>query len=54
MLQHITMSFGVTSITETDDMDSFVKRADEALYMAKESGRNRVVGKAGIIDREEA
>lgn len=50
VVRHVTMSFGVTSITEADDMDSFVKRADEALYMAKESDRNRVVGKAGIID----
>lgn len=48
VVRHITMSFGVTSITEEDDMDSLVKRADEALYMAKESGRNCVVGKACI------
>ena len=48
VVRHVTMSFGVTSIMEADDMDSFVKRADEALYQAKEGGRNRVVGKAGI------
>ncbi len=44
VVRHITMSFGVTSLIEGDNLDSFVKRADEALYMAKESGRNRVVG----------
>lgn len=40
---HITMSFGVTTTVSGDTMDSFVKRADEGLYKAKESGRNRVV-----------
>ena len=40
---HITMSFGVTEAHRDDDMDSFVKRADEALYEAKETGRNKVV-----------
>ncbi|TYZ27331.1 GGDEF domain-containing protein [Selenomonas caprae] len=44
VMRHVTMSLGVTSIMEGDDMNSFVKRADEALYMAKENGRNHVVG----------
>ncbi|WP_026767255.1 diguanylate cyclase [Selenomonas ruminantium] len=48
VVRHVTMSFGVTSIMEGDDMNSFVKRADEALYIAKESGRNRVVTKSSI------
>lgn len=40
----VTMSFGVlTDIPESqDDMAKFVKHADEALYKAKEAGRNRV------------
>ena len=42
---HITMSFGVTEARTGDDMDTFIKRADENLYVAKESGRNRVVAK---------
>jgi diguanylate cyclase (GGDEF)-like protein len=40
---HVTMSFGVTAVKSEDTVESFVKRADEALYNAKETGRNRVV-----------
>jgi len=39
----ITMSFGVTELKECEDKDSMFKRADKALYEAKESGRNKVV-----------
>lgn len=38
----VTCSFGVTSFSRGDDIDSFLKRVDSALYEAKESGRNRV------------
>jgi diguanylate cyclase (GGDEF)-like protein/PAS domain S-box-containing protein len=38
----VTGSFGVACFGETDTMDTFVKRADEALYVAKRNGRNRV------------
>ncbi len=38
----VTSSFGVTAIQEGDNMQTLVRRADEALYRAKESGRNRV------------
>ncbi len=37
-----TMSFGVTELGPDDDGESVVKRADEALYESKESGRNKV------------
>ncbi|MBQ9588797.1 MAG: GGDEF domain-containing protein [Butyrivibrio sp.] len=40
---HVTISLGVTMIKPDDTVESFVKRADEGLYQAKESGRNRVV-----------
>jgi diguanylate cyclase (GGDEF)-like protein len=40
---HITSSFGVAEFdAETDDVESILERADKALYMAKEFGRNRV------------
>jgi len=38
----ITCSFGVTEFRADDTQDSITKRADEALYEAKESGRNKV------------
>ena len=42
---NISASFGVTVMHENDSEDSFIARADEALYEAKESGRNKVVTK---------
>ena len=40
----ITCSIGVSSIPENQpsDVKSFMKQADEALYLAKENGRNQV------------
>lgn len=39
----ITASFGVAPLHDTDDADRWMARADEALYEAKSTGRNRVV-----------
>ena len=39
----VTISLGVTSVQGGDNTESFVERADQALYQAKRGGRNRVV-----------
>ena len=38
----ITISCGVTQYKKDDSEDTLIKRADDALYKAKEKGRNRV------------
>ncbi|MDP2127372.1 MAG: PAS domain S-box protein [Pseudohongiella sp.] len=38
----VTASFGLTQIQAEDDVVSLTKRVDEALYLAKQRGRNRV------------
>ncbi|WP_345993105.1 diguanylate cyclase [Sulfurimonas sp. HSL-1716] len=39
----ITMSFGVTQYKTDETVQTFLKRVDEALYKAKQSGRNKVI-----------
>ncbi len=41
-VKNITASFGVATYQEGDNIDSLIKRADDALYKAKENGRNKV------------
>ncbi|MBU1225244.1 MAG: diguanylate cyclase [Gammaproteobacteria bacterium] len=38
----ITVSFGVTEFVPQDDFNTLLKRVDDALYLAKANGRNRV------------
>ncbi len=40
---HITCSFGVTAVQEGDTHENLVKRVDDGMYQAKESGKNQVV-----------
>lgn len=39
---NVTISLGVTQMKTGENLDQAIKRADEALYMAKNKGRNRV------------
>ncbi|MBX9295397.1 diguanylate cyclase [Chromobacterium piscinae] len=45
-----TSSFGVAVLRKGETADDLVKRADEALYQAKEGGRNRVCPEAPDIE----
>ena len=40
----VTISLGVGSLKEDDTLGNYVERVDQALYRAKNAGRNRVVG----------
>ena len=42
-LGNITVSIGIAELQTGDDVESFVVRADKALYQAKESGRNKII-----------
>ncbi len=43
----VTISIGVASYRDNETFTQFIERADEALYAAKRSGRNRVVSAGG-------
>ena len=38
-----TISLGVAELSQSDDAESLFGKADQALYKAKNSGRNQVV-----------
>ncbi|WP_135081306.1 diguanylate cyclase [Terasakiella sp. SH-1] len=40
---NVTSSFGVAKFHPGDSLDDLLKRADELLYLAKQSGRNQVI-----------
>jgi len=41
--EHVTCSFGVATFEKDDDLNKVLQRADERLYMAKRSGKNKVL-----------
>ncbi|NNU16684.1 PleD family two-component system response regulator [Parvularcula sp. ZS-1/3] len=42
----VTVSIGVASLDRSDNLATILKRADEALYRAKQNGRNQVIDEA--------
>jgi diguanylate cyclase (GGDEF)-like protein len=38
----ITISVGVTEYNPKEDIATFIQRADQAMYMSKQEGRNKV------------
>ncbi|WP_158815852.1 GGDEF domain-containing protein [Methylocapsa sp. S129] len=43
LFSKITASFGIVRLSEKDDSETLVKRADTMLYEAKRTGRNRII-----------
>lgn len=46
ILGRVTISAGVAMLSDLDDSDSLIERADACLYAAKRAGRNRVICEA--------
>jgi two-component system cell cycle response regulator len=44
----LTCSFGVSAYQPGDTIDTLLRRADMALYMAKSAGRNRVLSSSDV------
>ncbi len=51
---HVTCSFGVTEWQRGEDLDDGIKRADEAMYRAKQEGRDRVEVELGAAPAPES
>ncbi|MEM7253307.1 MAG: diguanylate cyclase [Pseudomonadota bacterium] len=48
----VTISVGVAQYRRGERPDDFIERADQALYVAKQSGRNRVTSELPTTDRQ--
>lgn len=51
-LGKITLSFGIAKYRHGESMDSFIHRADNALYYSKKNGRNRVTSEEDVTATE--
>ena len=52
VLGKVSISAGVAAIREDDTAESLLKRADDALYLAKQAGRNNVKSESDLPDRD--
>ena len=50
----VTISIGISFFREDDDSTTIFERADKALYLAKESGRNQVKTEEDVINNHNA
>lgn len=41
-ISHITVSIGITEYNPVEDLSSFILRADRAMYLSKDKGKNRI------------
>lgn len=46
--ESITVSIGVAEVQHDENFDSWFRRADAALYTAKNSGRNKIIASSGM------
>lgn len=53
-LGSITICFGAALYHHGETIDEFIARADEALYLAKDSGRNQVKTETDLPTQQEA
>jgi len=44
-VERVTCSYGLATLMEDDELETFLGRADEMLYISKVTGKNRVVSK---------
>jgi diguanylate cyclase (GGDEF)-like protein len=50
---HVSFSAGVAMVDPSEEIDSWKKRADDALYVAKRNGRNQVVAAGSPLPKQE-
>lgn len=49
---HITVSFGIAQVMGNEPLRNLTRRADDALYQAKNAGRNRVYVSDGLVPKQ--
>jgi diguanylate cyclase (GGDEF)-like protein len=49
---HITVSFGIAQVMGNEPLRNLTRRADDALYQAKNAGRNRVHVSDGLVPKQ--